>query len=171
MKSKNILKELYNKFDKRGFCTNLDEDCEFLYVHHGLSTIYIQSKKTFNLSFEVNCDATASASVTQELIKFATKNKMKVDIYEPYAYIVDENNPDKIKGLLFGEEAIEYWETGQVPVKKEDEKKETVGENDDVNPQAKVDAILDQISKTGMESLKKHDKEFLLKFSKDNHKH
>lgn len=68
---------------------------------------------------------------------------------------------------LFGEEAIEYRNSGRIPLHIPDEKvkKEKIREKE-----KEVDKILDQISVKGMKSLNKKQKEFLVNYSKENNR-
>jgi len=163
---KEILKKLHRYFDRQGLCTQIDAKADILYVHHGLSLLYVD-EDYFNLAFDVSCDPTSASHITLEVIQFASKYQMDVDIQEPYAEVVDEKGI--VLEVLFGDDAREYYETGEVPIKKEKEKLQETGikPEADIDPQKKFDAILDQISKHGMESLNKHEKEFLVRFSKD----
>ena len=163
MKKKKLLKKLYAYFDKLGVCVYTDDEFNFLWIHHGLSVVYID-KNRFHLSFEVNCNPMASANITQDVIAFATKNKMKVFIFEPYADVVNEEGI--IQKTLFGDDAIKYYETGEVPIIEE-----VSPDKKDNDQQKKVDDILDQINTKGMKSLKKNQKEFLENFSKGKHQH
>lgn len=128
------------------------------------STVYIESKNTFSISFEVNAFPTWTAVLTQKIIEFALAIGFKVEIYECYAVVFDDN--DQYVDVLYGEDAMIYYETGEMP----DGMKEKIA-NADVNLSAselslKADAIFEQISKKGMKSLKKGQKEFLVYYSK-----
>lgn len=166
MKNKNLIKKLYRHFDEMEFCVFTDDEFYFLWVHHGLSIIFIE-KNCFNISFEVNCEATPAAIITQEIIQFASKHKMKLNIYETYADVTNEEGV--IQETLFGEEAIHYHETGELPIKKEIPSKEN--QEDKVDVEKKVDNILDQISFKGMKSLNKKQKQFLENYSKGKQEH
>lgn len=150
--NKNILARLHNRFEQKGFCTLLEDD--FLYIHHLMVTISVE-KNIFNISFEVCCDPTTASIVTQNVIEFARKNAHKVDVYETYAHVLDENH--LVQDILFGDEAIEYYTTGKIPVKIDEPK---------VDDEKKLNTILDQINAKGMKSLKKEQKQFLLDVSK-----
>lgn len=158
MKKQSLLKKLYDYFEQQEFCVELDSS--FLYVHHSMVTIYLD-KKVFNLSFEVNCDPTTASIVSQALFAFSEIYKCDIDVYEPYAFVLNDEG-DKIEKVLFGEQADFYHNTGEIPVKEKKESK--------IDPQKEVDTILDQINIKGMKSLKKNQKQFLVNFSKGKFK-
>lgn len=166
MKKKTIIKRLYDHFDDMGFCVSTDDEFYFLWVHHGLSIIFIEDNQ-FNISFEVNCQPTPAGIIIQELMQFGTKHKMQVNIYETYADVVDEEGI--IQDTLFGEDAIHYHETGELPIKEEIPSPKN--KEDVVDVEKKVDTILDQINDRGMKSLNKKQKQFLYNYSKGKQQH
>lgn len=166
LREQNTIKKLYTYLDRKGFCVYTDDDYTIMYIHHGQCILTIEKNNVFNLSFEVCCDPTASATITQEVIKFATNNKYRVEIYEPFAYVMNEGD-DTIREMLFGDEAREYYDTGEVPIKEAPIK--TPEKEIPENPQKKVDDILDQISANGIGSLKENQKKFLLDIANENH--
>ena len=172
MNNKSIIKKLYEYFDDREFCVSTDEKFEILWIHHGLSIVLIE-KNAFNLSFEVNCDPMTAGIITQGLIEFSLKYKMDVNIFEPYAEVTDEEGI--IQEMLFGDEALAYHLTGEIPIKEEEMSKEIKSKEGQeiMGVQQKVDTILDQINAKGMKSLNKDQKDFLVNYSKGKteHKH
>ena len=167
MQNKDILKKLYNHFDNLGFCTDYDNG--LLFVHHSLCTICIEEENELALSFEVTCETHITAHITKIVIEFAWKNKYNVEIYEPYAFVLSDDN-EIILEVIHGEEALLYHATGDYQVKEQKPEAE-VKKEDKVDVQKEVDTILDQINTKGMKSLNKHQKELLVNFSKGNIKH
>lgn len=163
MKNQNILEKLYIHFNEKGFCVSLDDDT--LYVHHSMAMLFFE-KDRLNLSFEVCCEPTSAAVITQDVISMASTYKRNVDIFETYAFVADKEGV--IQTILFGEEAVYYYETGEI-LATEEENKAQEPETDD--PQKKADALLDQIHTKGIKSLNKEQKEFLENFSKGKTKH
>lgn len=155
-KDKNLIKKLHNHFDEMEFCVFTDDEYEILFVHHGLACIMIDAD--FSLSFEVHCDPMTAAIITQEAVYFAAKHDKVVNIFEPYADVMDEEG--EIQKTLFGDEAIHYYQTGELPQEEFPEKEEDAPK--------KVDRILDQIHLKGMKSLSKEQKEFLVNYSKNS---
>lgn len=163
MENQRILEKLYIHFNEKGFCVSLEDDT--LYVNHSMVMLFFE-KERLNLSFEVCCEPTSAAVITQGVIQMATQYKREVDIFETYAFVADKEGI--IQTILFGDEAVHYYETGQVP-ETEEKGKTQEGEADD--PQKKADAILEQIHTKGIKSLTKEQKEFLENFSKGKAKH
>lgn len=163
-KNNKLIKKLYRHFDNIGFCVFTDDNFEILFIHHGMSCVIIDDD-FFNLSYEVNCDPTASGIIAYELTEFANKHGMELNIFEPYADVTDKEG--NIEQILNGDDALHYHETGEIPPPQK-------SEQEIIDPQKNMDSILDQISQRGMRSLNKTQKEFLLNYSKDikqNHKH
>ena len=169
MDNKNLIKELYEHFNDLDFCAFTDDEFELLWIHHGLAMVLIE-EDNFNLSFEVNCEPTVAAIIAQELIYFAADCDMSVDIYETFADVANEKG--EIYSVLFGEEAIEYHQTGELPIKEQvNNETEKSSEENKVDVQKQIDIILDQINTKGMKSLSKGQKQFLVNFSKGKNEH
>lgn len=130
IKNSKLLKNLYKYFDHLDWCVGMESD--FIYVHHSMCTVCLERKNEIAISFEVSCDPTIAANLTQQTIAFANKHKYKVGIYEPYAYVVGDD--DIIQQVLFGEDAIEYMETGKLPVEESSPEKST----EDLDAQLKI---------------------------------
>jgi len=153
----NLIKKLYEQFDKQQVCVYMDEEEYFLFLFHGLCFAYFEDD-TFFLSFEVNCDATISAHITQDVIEFAIDHDKEVAVIEPFADVI--NDEEVITQTLYGEDARHYQETGETP-----------DDDEEIDSEKMLNKILDQISKGGMKSLNKYQKEFLISYAKGKHTH
>lgn len=136
----------------------------------GTSNITITDKNELGISFEVDTDPTWAAGLTLECIKFGISIGFTINIYEPYALIFSDNG-EEVVDILHGKEALHYHKTGEMPVnrksnplKKEKRNKVKLSTYDS---QKKLDKILDKISKSGMDSLNKSQKEYLRKCSEE----
>lgn len=152
--NKKILQKLRDFFEEQEICVHLNN--EVLDIHHGLSVVTIDNVNELSLSFEINLSGIICANITKLLSEYAIKNKYNLVIYKSFAHIFDEE--DNLVDILYNEEAQYYSETGKLPIKKEKIKKQ-------IDPQKKVDQILDKININGEKSLKKSEKQFLLNYS------
>lgn len=169
MKNTTLIKKLYKHFDEMEFCVYTDDEFEILYIHHGLSYVIIE-EDIINISFEINCEPIVAAVITRELMYFASKYDMYANIFDTYADIVNEDG--EVQNVLFGEEALEYDRTGELPIREIiGIEKENSVEDNKANTQKQVDIILDQINTNGMKSLSKEQKQFLVNFSKGKNEH
>ncbi len=125
---------------------HLDDDLLFI---DDYATLSIEGD-VLGLSFEVNTLPTLAGIITKEVIDFCKGHT--VEIFEAYAQVVDDEGV--ITELLFGDEALHYFYTGELP------------STEKVDPEKIADTLLDQIGKKGMNSLSKDQKEFLNNFSK-----
>lgn len=166
------LEKLFHHFNRRGFSVDLQYDYNFLYIHQDLALVSMEEdSNVFQLCFEVNCEPTAAANITNETVKYALKNKMKVDIYEQYAYVLSYKG--EILEVIHGDEAQLYHETGEIPEKTKQiieqdikKNKQQVEQLVKIDAQKQVDAILEQIQARGIKSINKEQEKFLLDFSK-----
>jgi len=160
-----ILKILSKHLEQIGFHPEYSD--EVLNVC-GSSAMILEDKddEDFNIlmiSFEVNVSALWTTTLMQTIIEFANENDYEVDIYESFAFI--NNQQDECDGMLWGEEAEYYYETGELPVVNKKSNKK-LSEISTENPHVEADKILEQIHKFGMKSLTKEQKKFLIDYSK-----
>lgn len=135
--------------------SNLTLEDDVLDVN-SIATVTIEKKKEIALSFEVRTNPTYSSSLTKLIIEFCIEfyKDYKVEIYETYALVIDED--DTVKEVLFGEEALEYFYRSA----DEDEVEKKI------DHEKEVDSLLDKINKNGINSLSNEQKKFLNDFSK-----
>lgn len=162
-----ILKKLSTRLEKEGFHPSIDN--EILDVC-GSSSIFMDDEDIITISFEMNAPVTWVAFLTQSIIEFANIIDCKVEIYEPYIMVIED---DTCVEVLWGEEAEYYHHTGELPKDFEKDKKnknqkedEEPSEISSEKPSEKVDKLLEQIHSKGIKSLKKSQKKFLEDFAK-----
>jgi len=154
-KETRILSNLTNYLANNGFChIEFDDEHNIIFVCIYASIVLEQRNKEIALAFEVNAAPTFAANLTIQVIQFALKNSLQVGVYEPYATIFDEESETVVE-TLFGQDALNYFETGELPVNMK------IVEDED----KKLDNILEQISKKGEESLNDEQRKFLNKMS------
>lgn len=111
-KSENdILKKLADHISEHGFHPEIIGDVMEVCAS---STILIEGEDLFHISFEVDTPATWAAILTQELIYFSMDVGYAVNVYECYAMVLDDEGI--CIDVLYGDDAVHYYETGEVPV-------------------------------------------------------
>lgn len=90
MNPKFLIKELLTRFRRKSFLVSSDEEFDILHIYDGLAMVFIENK-SFYISFEVNCDPTLAAFVTQEVLILSECHNMSTSICEPYANVENEN--------------------------------------------------------------------------------
>ncbi len=149
MKNNNLLLKDLTIHLMNTCCFELDLNNDILNIEE--CCMVVIEDECVAISFEVITPPTLAGIITKEVIDFCKGHA--VEIYEPYAYVCEK---DVVMDMLFGEEAVVYYETGELPNKSTEK----------VDPEKIADTLLDQIGKKGMNSLSKEQKEFLNNFSK-----
>lgn len=110
-----ILKDVANCLKKKKFNQiNLDKKLGVLHVEDYGCCVYVD-EKMIGVSFTIGVDGTLAAMLTKDIIDFCTVNykDYEVEIMEPYIHIYDEN--EKYVGVLFGDEAFEWYHKNLEP--------------------------------------------------------
>lgn len=157
-----VLEKLSFHLYKNGFHPELHDD--MLDVSNYL-LISIPGRKEFSLNFEMDTNSTWASGITLEIMKYATSIHYDVQVYDPFVLILNEEETEVVE-VLFGEDALHYHETGEMPKAKSNSATDNDKKDEElIDVQKKVDNILDQISKQGLDSLKPSQRKFLKKYS------
>ena len=154
-KANNILKQLMLHLFNEGYSVSLCTEHSMLEINQVCTCTF--EKKAINISFEVSVFPTFASILTKNIADFSNTFDIELRVCEPFAYVIEN---DVIVKVLFGKEAFDYFNTGEIKESKIIEKKKPL-----INEDEKMDFILDKINKKGMESLTRSEKQFLNKIS------
>lgn len=101
-----ILIDIADYLNENGYEADLDN--EMIHVEFNEAIITIEDNN-IAISFNISCDNTETAIITKLVMEGnANYKNYKVEIYEPYLEVFDEN--DEYVEMLFGNEIGDYME-------------------------------------------------------------
>lgn len=100
-----LLSEITEYLIEHGYEADLDSG--IIHIEYNDAMVIMEEDNNISLSFSIAVNPTESAIITKLVMEAAQNYKQyKVEIYEPYLEIFDEN--DNYVEMLFGEEIGDY---------------------------------------------------------------